>query len=564
MKKFSLDDLYYMVSNIYYEQNYQRSVTATFTHFVEVCGMLTAHSRNKNRDNFDFESALCKALGWYFPLLSKCGVRSLEQIIYRKFPYVCPYCRREPHKESECKVVKGTERTVNHPELIRMYNTNLAKKPVGLNEWQKMFNDIYERSPNDNTKSTIGLMEELGELAEAIRIYDRHPKFFAGEVADVFSYIMGLANEYSIKLETAGLAPFDFEKEFLKRYPGLCLACGNMVCTCPAIPEATIGRMTKELDISVGESLFGITFEEVKTRGTDTSYDVIEHIGGISSIVKNIPLDRGQVNQSLVFVCIKISEMISETNPELSNKLREAAIKIGSGTTPAGGKIHNNTINSFLSMIREAIRQLPDKANEEFVNSENRLISEVSKMVGKYRVLLVAASPMDQGQVNVGGEARQIVNSIKQSCHKDNISIELAIASTIDDFRRHLLDREYEIIHFCGHGDNNCLCFMTEGGTTEVLTLHVLKDMLSRYENIKVVILNACSCLETFTESLAPITIGMKNLLSDQAAIEFSKGFYDAVGAGKTIAFAIEEGKITAKSHGFDDIDLPIKILHQS
>lgn len=563
MKKFSLDDLYYMVSNIYYEQNYQRTVTATFAHFVEVCGMLTAHSRNKNRDNFDFESALCKALGWYFPLLSKCGVKSLEQIVYRKFPYVCPYCRREPHKESICKTVVGTERSVNHPELIKMYQINLSKKPVGLNEWQKMFNDIYERTPNDNTRSTIGLMEELGELAEAIRIYDRHPKFFAGEVADVFSYLMGLANEYSMKLEAANLPPFDFEKEFLKRYPGLCLACGNMVCTCPAVPDATIGRMTKELDISEGESLFGLTHNDIKSRGLDISYDAIEHIGGITSIVNSIPLDRGQVNQSLVFVCIKISEMISETNPELSDRLRDAAIKIGSGTTPAGGRIHNNSVNSFLSMIKEAIRQLPEDATSEIVNSDNRLVSEVSKMVGNYRVLLVPVSPMDQNHINVAGEARQIFSSIKQSCNKANISIEIAYAASIDDFRRQLLDKEYDIVHFSGHGDDNCLCFMADDGTTETLALDILKDILSRYESIKVVILNACSCLETFSESLAPFTIGMKNVLSDQAAIEFSKGFYDAVGAGKSIEFAIDEGKLTAKTHGYGESELPLKILHK-
>jgi hypothetical protein len=83
--KFSLDDLYYMVSNIYSEQNAQRSATATFTHFVEVCGMLTMHSRKKKREELDFENALCTALGWLFPLLAKCKVKSLETLVFRKF-----------------------------------------------------------------------------------------------------------------------------------------------------------------------------------------------------------------------------------------------------------------------------------------------------------------------------------------------------------------------------------------------------------------------------------------------------------------------------------------------
>ena len=59
-KKIGLDDLYLMVSNIYSEQNYQRSESKTFSHFVEVCGMLTAPARGKKRE-VDFESALCNA-----------------------------------------------------------------------------------------------------------------------------------------------------------------------------------------------------------------------------------------------------------------------------------------------------------------------------------------------------------------------------------------------------------------------------------------------------------------------------------------------------------------------
>ena len=112
-KKIGLDDLYLMVSNIYSEQNYQRSESKTFSHFVEVCGMLTAPARGKKRE-VDFESALCKAFGWFFPLMAKCKVRSIEEIVFRKYPNVCPYCRESPHQEANCKNIKGSDKTVNH------------------------------------------------------------------------------------------------------------------------------------------------------------------------------------------------------------------------------------------------------------------------------------------------------------------------------------------------------------------------------------------------------------------------------------------------------------------
>jgi hypothetical protein len=57
--------------------------------------------------------------------------------------------------------------------------------------------------------------------------------------------------------------------------------------------------------------------------------------------------------------------------------------------------------------------------------------------------------------------------------------------------------------------------------------------------------LNACYSLTTgaLTSSLGvPYTIAMEGPISDPAAIEFSRGFYDAIGAGKGISFAYEEG----------------------
>ena len=71
MTDLSLDDLYKMVAHIYREQNAIRSPSSTFSHFVEVCGMLTIHDRKKKREGATVIDALCKALGWYFPLTAR-------------------------------------------------------------------------------------------------------------------------------------------------------------------------------------------------------------------------------------------------------------------------------------------------------------------------------------------------------------------------------------------------------------------------------------------------------------------------------------------------------------
>jgi hypothetical protein len=128
-----------MTAAIYEHANMTRSREATFLHFVEVCSMLTMTHRQKNRERVDMAGALCKVLGWYFPLLAKMGVLSVEQMIFSKFPRVCPYCRLSRHQEGKCKLVKGTESTVNHSELKLIIEKNKSSMPSGLNEWQVMF-----------------------------------------------------------------------------------------------------------------------------------------------------------------------------------------------------------------------------------------------------------------------------------------------------------------------------------------------------------------------------------------------------------------------------------------
>jgi NTP pyrophosphatase (non-canonical NTP hydrolase) len=307
-----LDEMYRMTAHIYSEQNAHRPASGTFAHFVEVCGLLAMHSRRKRREEVTFEDALCKALGWYFPLMAKFKVRSVEELIYRKYPYVCPYCREMPHVDSKCKTVFGTKRTVNHAALLQKFSANKRLRPHGIGEWQDMFAKIYPRAVEESARSVVGLFEEVGELAEAVRVFDRYPKYFAGEAADVFSYLMGLANEYALQKERDDLGAFDLESEFLKRYPGLCVRCGYQVCICPLVPDSTVGRMAKEIDIDDLEGLFSSDFEKSREESVRISERVLEQVGGYAGLAMAFPFDRGEANRGLVLFCLELADRIGE------------------------------------------------------------------------------------------------------------------------------------------------------------------------------------------------------------------------------------------------------------
>ena len=197
-----------------------------------------------------------------------------------------------------------------------------------MNDWQKMFQEIYPREADDRGRSTIGLLEELGELAEAIRVFDKHPKYFLGEAADTFSYIMGIANEHALRQRQDYDILFSFEDEFLKRYPGLCIQCGSKVCVCPTVPEATVGRMAKELDIRRDEALFIKDQEAFSQEGRGISHRVLENLGGFQCLAAIFPFDRGDANHALITLCLRLAEVFSNNRPEISEHLRAEALKI--------------------------------------------------------------------------------------------------------------------------------------------------------------------------------------------------------------------------------------------
>jgi NTP pyrophosphatase (non-canonical NTP hydrolase) len=556
-----LDDLYKMIAHIYSEQNAHRPASATFAHFVEVCGMLTVHSRNKKREGLTFGDALCKALGWYFPLMAKFKVTSVEEIVFRKYPAVCPYCRLNPHRDLACKTTRGTNKTVDHGALRQARSTNASAVPGTLNEWQHMFASIYPRSIDDarSGRSTIGLFEELGELAEAVRVFDRYPKYFAGEAADVFSYLMGLANEHELLAQQESDGIFSLEDELIRRFPGLCVQCGHVVCVCPLVPEATVGRMAKELDIEGLEQLFRLDHDTFSRESIEISSLVLDRVGGYAGLIDRFPFDRGDTNKALMLLCIRIADVIGESDSGTAESLRSAAIKIGAAATFAGSRRPQGQLGRLVDSVRKTIEELPEDVKVATGTSGQSLEESVGRMaIPKIRVLLVCANPKGTAKLQLTQEDRIIRQALQRGKARDYVSLEVRHASTVDDLRHALLDDGYEVLHFSGHGDVDALLFEDSQGKRLEAPLDAIGALVAHHLSIKCVILNACNSVVALAKPLADFTIGMDSSVDDAAAIQFAQGFYDAIAAGKSYEFAISEGELACETKG---LKLPLKVL---
>lgn len=557
----TLDDLYHMTAHIFSEQNSDRPATATFAHFVEVCGMLSIHDRKKKREGINVTDALCKALGWFFPLMARFHVKSVEQLVFRKFPYACPYCRELPHRDEKCKVVKGTSRTVDHHAVQAKYQQNAHLRPKGLNEWQRMFADIYPRSAEERAgRSTIGLLEELGEMAEAVRVFERHPKYFAGEAADVFSYLMGIANEHALTLDQSEQKVFSFESEFLRRYPGLCVQCGYQICVCPAVPDSTVGRMAKELELNNGASLFGLEPEAFEARGVSVADEALANMGGYPRLAA-LPFDRGEVNSALVVLCLRLSDALEASDPVATAKLRSIALTAASALAPAGSREHSGTVAKVLSELQSLTPQVQEQITAALPKEAAPLAHRLGALLTRKRVLLVLASPKDQDPLRLQTEERAIKEAIQLSQHRDSIQVKVLPAATTDDLRRELLQTDYDILHFSGHGAKDAsLIFEDPAGGTSAAPFSSIRGLVARYPSIVCVILNACHSLNAIKEPIAPVTVGMDAVVDDPAAIEFARGFYDALGANKGVLFAVAEGRSAVDLKGLSG-GLPLVVL---
>lgn len=166
----------------------------------------------------------------------------------------------------------------------------------------------------------------------------------------------------------------------------------------------------------------------------------------------------------------------------------------------------------------------------------------------KVNVLLVFADPSSQGhRLRLGSEDRIIREAIQLSRYRDNISLSVRHAATIHDLRRALLDEEFQVVHIAGHGAREGLILETEVGQPYRVPQQALANLF-RERNLQCVVLNACySLAQGELISLGvPFTIAMEGPVDDDSAREFARGFYDAVGAGKTIDSAYQEGLLSA------------------
>ncbi len=160
-------------------------------------------------------------------------------------------------------------------------------------------------------------------------------------------------------------------------------------------------------------------------------------------------------------------------------------------------------------------------------------------MEKQLKILLLAAN----SGTRVEREFRAIKRRLHSSSHREHFSVETALGLRPGDFSEMLLRHTPNILHFSGRSDKTGLLLADDSAGHRLVLYQALTGVLNILkDNIEVLVFNAA-----FTKGQAEglsktfdYTIGMKEELDDESAIDFSANFYQALGFGRTVKEAFE------------------------
>ena len=96
---------------------------------------------------------------------------------------------------------------------------------INIHEFQKLMKDLYLEKDlkRGKEKTMLKLMEEVGELSEAVLLDDEEK--VSEEMSDIIAWVFSIANLYDINLSDA----------FKEKYNQTCPKCNKSPCICNSI-----------------------------------------------------------------------------------------------------------------------------------------------------------------------------------------------------------------------------------------------------------------------------------------------------------------------------------------
>jgi hypothetical protein len=201
------------------------------------------------------------------------------------------------------------------------------------------------------------------------------------------------------------------------------------------------------------------------------------------------------------------------------------------------------------------------------VASRCSLAAETGSTADSCTIVFFAANPQSTTQLDLAEEIRAITEKIRASKHRDSIDFVTALATRPDDLLQYLNEHDARAVHFSGHGSGTPgLVLQDETGQIALVDAAALRALFKVLKgNVRLVVLNACDSLEQARGIAKEIdcVIGMRASIGDEAARIFAASLYRAIGFGKSVQEAFDQGKTALMLHGIPEDKTPILLCRR-
>lgn len=185
------------------------------------------------------------------------------------------------------------------------------------------------------------------------------------------------------------------------------------------------------------------------------------------------------------------------------------------------------------------------------------------------RILVMLPAPTDMTPLNTQGEMALFEHSFKAARESGLVQIHPLMAGkvTLENFQQALLEHRPHLLHFVGHGTiqekNASLVIESPQRTARLLPAAELTDLL-RDTPIRLAVLNACdtgsapnndavtSVAGSLVAAGMPAVVGTTRMVTDQAALLFTRELYRSFTAGYSLEAAVVEARKALSVEGWD------------
>ena len=198
------------------------------------------------------------------------------------------------------------------------------------------------------------------------------------------------------------------------------------------------------------------------------------------------------------------------------------------------------------------------------------------------RILYMIANPSDQDQFDVETERKRIQAALSPLEAKGLVEIHWLDGQTLSDLQRAMRSGPWHIFHFIGHagfdprGNEGVVALVNDQGKIQLLSATELGRLLGGHRSLRFVFINASdgargnqsnlfsSVAAVLARRGVPAVLAMQADISDRAANQLSRSFYEALADGMPLDGALTEARKAISAMLHNSLEWGTPVLYMS